>query len=267
MVAPVPVTGGMSNRNFRVDDRGSRFFVRISGDVAAHCVSRADEIRASRAAAAAGIAPAVVYEEPGAAVFRWVEGRTLHPEEIGRPATLARVVALLQRAHRDVGGQLRGKTLAFWVFHAMRDYVELLGERELGAVIERLERAAQPVEIAFAHNDLLAANFIDDGRRLWLVDWEYGGFNAPLFDLANLASNNELDARATESLLEQYYGRVDDALRRRFAAMEAASLLRETLWSMVSERHSAIPCDFAAYTAANRARFERAWARFRKMTE
>ena len=116
------------------------------------------------------------------------------------------------------------------------------------------------------HNDLLAANFIDDGRRLWLIDWDYAGFNSPLFDLGGLASNNELSPSDEKWLLETYFERpLDDDLERRYRAMKCASLLRETMWSMVSEIHSAIDFDYAAYTAGNLARFEAAWAEFREM--
>jgi thiamine kinase-like enzyme len=110
---------------------------------------------------------------------------------------------------------------------------------------------------------LLPANFIDDGSRLWLIDWDYAGFNSPLFDLGGLASNNELTAEQETWLLETYFERpVDDALRRRYQAMKCASLLRETLWSMVSEIHSDIDFDYAAYTADNLTRFQGAVKEF-----
>ena len=262
-VAAEPVPGGMSNRNFRVIDAGESFFVRIGDDIAEHHVSRADEIAASRAAFAAGIAPALIHAEPGATVFRWIDGRTLTPEAVRAPDMLPRIAELLRHVHREVGRHLRGRVLAFWVFHALREYEARLGSRSFGDAVDVLEAAVQPVEIVFGHNDLIAGNFIDDGSRLWLVDWEYAGYNTPLFDLAGLASNGELGDEAAARLLEFYFERpVDDALRRRFAAVTAASLLRETLWSMVAERESTIDFDFADYTSKNLERYERAWRRF-----
>jgi thiamine kinase-like enzyme len=103
------------------------------------------------------------------------------------------------------------------------------------------------------------ANLIDDGTRLWLIDWDYAGFNSPLFDLGGVASNNGLDEAQTLALLEAYHGSVDHDLLRRFSAMRCASLLRETLWSMVSEIHSTLDFDYAAYTATNLQRAEAAW--------
>ena len=99
-----------------------------------------------------------------------------------------------------------------------------------------------------------------------MLDWEYAGFNSPLFDLGGLASNSELPPAAMEELLARYFERpVDDGLRRRAAAMTAASLLREAMWSMVSEIHSHLEFDFMAYTTENLARFNRAWSEFELM--
>jgi thiamine kinase-like enzyme len=179
---------------------------------------------------------------------------------------------MVRRCHRDISNYLRGPAAMFWVFHVVRDYAHTLrdgGSRhvrllpELLACAARLEGAVGPIDVVFGHNDLLAANFIDDGKRLWLVDWEYAGFNSPLFDLGGLASNSELSPQQAEQALELYFGRpVDDALRRRAAAMTAASLLRETMWSMVSEIYSTVDFDYGAYTAENMRRFEAAYSAF-----
>lgn len=276
-VEPVPLTGGITNTNFVVEDGGRKFVVRVGGDLAEHGVLRRNELAASRAAHRAGIAPEVVYAEPGVLVLAYIEGRTFAPEDVRNPANLAPIVDLIRRCHREVPKHLRGPGFMFWPFHVIRDYAHTLGEvgsphadrlSRLLAAAERLERGAGPIEVVFGHNDLLAANFIDDGARLWLVDWEYAGFNSPLFDLGGLASNSEMPEALREALLESYFERpVTDELRLRFAAMTAASLLREALWSMVSERHSKIDFDYAAYTTENLARFEAAFAEFETIAE
>jgi thiamine kinase-like enzyme len=269
-VTPQPLGGGISNHNFLVEDGGARFFVRIGLDFEVHNVLRRFELAAARAAYAAGISPEVVHAEPGAMVFRYIEGRSLAPADVRDPAMLARIVPLLRTVHRELPRHFRGPAPIFWVFQVLRDYAARLAEdghrraRELPrylAAAERLEAAASPVEIAFGHNDLLAANLIDDGRRLWLVDWEYAGFNSPLFDLGGLASNNELPPDLEERLLELYFDApATDDLRRRYAAMKCASLLREAMWSMVSEIHLTVDFDYRAYTKENLARFEKAYA-------
>jgi thiamine kinase-like enzyme len=160
----------------------------------------------------------------------------------------------------------------FWVFHVIRSYAGSLREgrsqrveqlEDLQARADLLERTVGPIEVVYGHNDLLAANFIDDGERLWLVDWDYGGFNSPLFDLANLASNNEYPPELEARLLAAYFGEAAGAgLLHRFSAMKCASLLREAMWSMVQEIHSTLDFDYVAYTDENLARFMRTYDSF-----
>jgi thiamine kinase-like enzyme len=273
VVRPEPLGGGISNHNFRVEDRGEAFMVRIGDDIPVHNVLRRFELAASRAAEAAGISPAVVHAEAGAMAFRYIDGRTLAPEDVREPATLARIVPLVRRCHVEIPKHFRGPAPLFWVFQVLRDYALRLREDgsrmvpelpRLLAAAEALETAVGPIDLVFGHNDLLAANLIDDGERLWLVDWEYGGFDSPLFDLGGLASNNELAPDQERALLEAYFERpIDDALRRRYEAMKCASLLREAMWSMVSEIHLEIDFDYAAYTAENLTRFDAAYRAFR----
>lgn len=273
-VDPRPLDGGITNKNFLVEDAGRRYVVRVGDDIPIHQVMRFNELAASRAAAEAGISPAIVHHEPGVLVLDYVDGRTLSAEDLRRPEVLERALPLVARVHRELPRHLRGPVLAFWVFHVIRDYGWTLKEGDsahapllpaLLALGDKLERAVGPVEVVFGHNDLLPANFLDDGERLWLIDWDYAGFNSPLFDLGGLASNNQLAPDQEEWLLETYFGwPADDALRRRYRAMKCASLLRETLWSMVSEIHSDIDFDYAAYTADNLARFHAAVSDFQQ---
>ena len=274
-VDPQPLAGGITNQNFKVDDVGRRCVVRVGDDILVHGVVRANELAASRAASLAGLSPGVVHAEPGILVLDFIEGRTFTPEDVRNPANLERLVDMVRRCHRDIPQYLRGPAAMFWVFHVVRDYAHTLRESgsrhapllpDLLARAARLEAVVGPVDVVFGHNDLLAANFIDDGRRLWLVDWEYAGFNSPLFDLGGLASNSEFAGEQAEQALELYFGKpVDDDLRRRAAAMTAASLLRETMWSMVSEIHSTVDFDYGAYTAENLRRFEAAYATYQAM--
>lgn len=274
-VEPSDLRGGLSNVNFVVEDAGRKYVIRIGGDNDVHGVVRKNELAASRAAYAAGVAPRVAYAEPGVLVLDYIEGHTFTPEDVRNPKNLTRIVDLIRRTHREIPKHLRGPGVLFWVFHVVRDYAHTLAEassaeeghiRMLVSRSEELERAIGPIDLVFGHNDLLAANILDDGKRLWLVDWEYAGFNSPLFDLGGLASNSELSSPVRETLLEYYFDKpVTDQLRYRFAAMTAASLLRETMWSMVSEIYSQVDHDFAAYTAENLARFERAYAAFKAM--
>lgn len=267
-VTPEPLPGGITNLNFTVEDAGRRYLVRIGGDIPEHMISRRFEHEAARAAHAAGLSPAVRHAEEAALVIDFIDGRTLTPADIRAPENLDRLATLVLRCHTGIPRHWRGPAPIFWPFQVIRDYAHTLhghpGLAPLVAAAETLESATGPVEIVFGHNDLLPANLIDDGTRLWLVDWEYAGFNSPLFDLGGLASNAGMTPDERHALLAAYYRRTPDAaLLRQAAAMTAASLLRETLWSMVSERHSTLDFDYPAYTAENRARFQAAFEEFR----
>ena len=271
-ITAAPLTGGITNVNYLVEDRRGKFVVRVGDDIPLHQVMRFNELAAARAAHAAGLSPAVRYAADGLTVLDYVESRTLTEAEIRAPDMLPRVLDMVKRCHREVPRHLRGPSLVFWVFHVIRDYAATLGERgsshaallpELAGIGEALERAAGPFDIVFGHNDLLCGNFLDDGARLWLIDFDYAGFNSPLFDLGGLASNNGLSEEQERWMLEAYFeAPLTDALLHRYRAMKCASLLRETLWSMVSEITSAIDFDYAAYTAGNLARFRAAHAEF-----
>ena len=268
-VVPVPLGGGITNVNFTVDDAGERYVVRIGEDIPVHGVYRANELASARAAHAAGISPEIVHAEPGVLVMRWVDGRTLGPEDVREPDNLDRIVGTVQRCHREIPPRFRGATPIFWVFQVVRDYARTLregGSRMTGQLDDLLRRTAHlesvagPVEIVFGHNDLHAANFIDDGDRIWLIDWEYAGFNSPLYDLGGFAANNELDVARERRLMERYFGiSAGDLQLESYTAMKCAAVLRDAMWGMVSELHSGIDYDYAAFTEVNLERFERAW--------
>ena len=161
------------------------------------------------------------------------------------------------------------------MFQVVRDYAATLtndGSAHLEklpsllAAARELEKAAAPFDLCFCHNDLLAGNVLDDGKRLWLIDWEYAGFNTPLFDLGGIASNNELAEDDERWMLENYFeDQLNDNLWHRYQAMKTASLLRETLWSMVSEIHSTLDFDYSAYTAENLQRFDNSLQTFQQL--
>lgn len=266
-----PLGGGLTNQNFLVEDGARKCVVRIGDDIPVHQILRSNELAASRAAHAAGVSPEVIYHERGVLVIGFVEGRTLSAADFAKAAVLAAAVDLVARAHREIPQHFRGPAMLFWVFQVLRDYTARLQDEgshylpllaELLLEANLLEAAVGQVDLVFGHNDLLPANFIDDGARLWLIDWDYAGFNSPLFDLGGLAANNGLTVAQERLMLQQYFGAVDEDLWRRYLAMKAAAALRETLWSMVSETHSELDFDYATYTETNLATYRAAFAAF-----
>jgi thiamine kinase-like enzyme len=269
---PQILGGGITNFNVRISDQGRDFVVRIGDDIPVHGVMRWNELAISRAAHAAGLAPAVHHYEPGVLVLDFIEARTFTEEDVRDPDNLPRVIDLIRTCHRKVADHLRGPVLTFWVFHVLRDYTATLSAYGSAHIVRlpemletagRLQDAVGPVDIVLGHNDLLAANILDDGGRLWLIDWEYGGFNTPLFDLGGLSTNNGLSEVQERAMLEQYFEAPSDPRWRAYTAMKCASLMRETMWSMVSEIHSALDFDYGAYTAENLLRLEAALTDFR----
>jgi thiamine kinase-like enzyme len=257
-VTLAPLEGGLTNISYVADDGVEKFVVRCGDDIPAHHVFRDRERAAARAAFAAGLSPEVVHAESGITVLRHIEGRTLGEADLR--ANVPRIVSLLKTCHGEVGRHLRGPANMFWVFHVIRDYVRLLdAETTYLALSDRLERLQVPLPIVFGHHDLLPGNFIDDGKRLWLIDWEYGGFGTPMFDLANLSSNGGFDEVEDRLLLDAYFeGKATAELRHAFGAMKAASALREALWAMVSDVHLKTPgVDYKAHARDYLARFER----------
>ncbi|OUS36499.1 choline kinase [Rhodobacterales bacterium 56_14_T64] len=267
--------GGITNFNVMLTDQGKRYVVRVGQDIPLHQIMRFNELAVHRAAQEIGVAPAVVHAEPGILVLEFVDGGSLDESAVRNDDMLARIIPMVKRCHSEGMQALRGPVLTFWVFHVLRNYAASLREggstyqpmlEPLLQTASQLEQAVGPVQLVLGHNDLLAANVLDDGTRLWLLDWEYGGFNSPLFDLAGLASNNELSEAQECAMLESYFEtQLTQQLAHQYHAMKCASLLRETMWSMVSEIHSEIDFDYAVYTEKNLTRFKAALSDFQSM--
>jgi thiamine kinase-like enzyme len=269
-IAPLP--GGLSNANYVVTDAAGKHVVRFGKDYPFHHVFRDREVMTARAAHAAGFAPAVIHAEPGILVTQFLSAKTFVAEDVR--ANLSRIAALMRGFHREMPSHVSGAGFMFWVFHVIRDYARTLeegGSRKRGELprllnlADELERAQKLLPIVFGHNDLLPANILDDGSRLWLIDFEYAGFNTAMFDLAGVASNAGMSDEESLAFLTAYFMREpDEAIRRSHAAMQCASLLREAMWSMVSELYLDAPgIDYVAYTEENLTRLDTALDNYR----
>ena len=255
-----PLHGGLSNESYTVACGGEKYVVRFGTDYPFHHVVREREVMTARAAHAAGFAPEVVHAEPGIMVSRFIEGQTYDGEDVRR--NREEIARLMRRFHSGLPAHVSGAGFIFWVFHVIRDYAHTLKrgksrfESELPRYLElaeKLEAVQAPLPICFGHHDLLPANFIHDGTRLWLIDFEYAGFGTAMFDLAGITSNAGFSEAEAGELLAAYFEAAPSAeILQSHAAMQCASLLRESMWSMVSELHLNAPgVDYEAYTAEN----------------
>jgi thiamine kinase-like enzyme len=238
-----PLGGGITNRNFRAVAAGQEFVLRVGGkDTELLGIDRAAEHAASSVAAELGLGPEVVaFVEPeGYLVTRYVDG------EVGK-VDLDRVGAALRRLHD--GPALPARFDSFRVVEAYRATAHERGVAVPSAyarakeIADQIERRRSGTAFRPCHNDLLSANFIDDGTRLWLVDWEYAGMGDPFFDLGNFAVNNELGEEGENELLAAYGSDNGEAL----VLMRFMSDFREAMWGIVQLAISELDFDFGAY--------------------
>ncbi|HTW02267.1 MAG TPA: phosphotransferase [Streptosporangiaceae bacterium] len=244
--------GGLTNRNYHVTTPDGTYVARVSnegGDLLA--IDRDIEYRNSVAAATAGAgAPVIEYRpEDRLLVVGFINGRTLGNDDVADPATIARIAAACRRLH---AGPRFGND--FDMFDIQRRYLSVVRSRgfRIPDGYDDLLPQFEAAQAALAasnrdrtvpcNNDLLAANFIDDGDRIWLIDYEYSGNNDPCFELGNIWGECRLSVEALEELVTAYYGRPRRAKTARARLLGLAGKYGWTLWGAI--QHAASPLDF-----------------------
>jgi len=257
------IAAGLTNANWKVTVDGTPHFVRIPGaatDLLA--VDRANERHNTRAAATAGVGPPVLHELPEWDVFvlAWVHARTMSIETLGAPGIPARVAEALRQLH--AGPRFRDD---FDMFRTTERYLRVVDERSIlipNGYRDRLDRlprieaalGVHPLPTVPCHNDLLAENYLDDGQRLWLVDYEYSGNNDPTFELGNTCQEQGWEEARIRELCAAYFGEVTDALLARMRLQMIMSDVGWTLWAAIQAAISTIEYDFFGWA-------EERWAR------
>jgi thiamine kinase-like enzyme len=265
----VQLEGGITNRNFRVNFGGTDYVVRLPGKRSGLLgIDRTAECVANKSAAGLGFAPkvAAMFEEPSCLVTMFVPGRPMSAEELRDAEVLGEVAGDLRRFHDSE----TGLPTEFDSFRLVEEYADTGrangseapdGYDDALAASRRIEDAVrgrpthEPVP---AHNDLLPANFLRDGDKIQLIDWEYAGMGDRWFDLGNFAANNELDDRQEEQLLEVYFGAPPD--ERQSATLELFRFMsdfREAMWGVVQAGVSEIEFDFRQYAQKHFDRLEK----------
>lgn len=258
-----PLSGGITNQNFRVDDEGKSFVLRVcSKGTEPLGIKRDHEYACTKIAADLGIGAGVVHYGPedGILMVRFINGQPVSAEEARQPETLRRIVGTIKRFHD--GPAFPGR---FSAFQTVRSYHRLAAEQKV-CFPEELPRAfelMEKIESALAsiqtevpcHNDLLAANFLDDGSTMWVIDWEYAGMGDPFFDLGNFAVNQELGDEDVRLLLESYRGELKLADLAHLNLMKLASDLRESFWGFLQSAISTLDFDYSSYARKHFDRF------------
>ena len=257
-LALTPLSGGITNRNYLIAVAGAadRYVIRLAGnDTHLLGISREVEHAATVAAAGVGIGPEVVafIRPEGYLVTRFIVGSPVSLEAIHQPATLTRVADSLRRIHG--GPATPGLFVPLRIVEAYRALATSRGIAEPAAwerayaAGRQIERALlnAPIELRPCHNDLLNANFIDDGDRIRIVDWEYAGMGDPFFDLGNVSVNHDLTSDEDAGLLEAYEGSVRKPRLARLGLMRIVSDFREAMWGVLQQGISTLDVDFVAY--------------------
>jgi thiamine kinase-like enzyme len=254
--------GGITNHNFKVDVDDGAFVLRMGGaktDLLG--IDRSVEYAAGRRAFEVGVGPEVVAFVPaqGWLVARFIDGRAISPEQMREREMLGRAMGALRKFHS--AEQIPGR---FDSHAVVEDYrttavahgVEIPPEYDDAHALSRRIRAARGEQtLVPCHNDLLNANFLDDGE-IRIVDWEYAGMGDRFFDLANFSVNHELSVEDDRRLLEAYFGQARDADLASLRLMRFMSDFREAMWGVLQSGISELDFAFGAYAAKHFARLE-----------
>jgi len=252
-VLSAPIAGGLTNRNFRVEVDGVPHFVRIPGTATELlAVDRANELANTRAAATAGVGAQVLHHLPAwdVIVLEWLEAQTMSNPAFQRPGEPTRIAESLRRLH--AGPRFRDDfdmvalTARYLGVIDDRGFAVPAGYREHLDAVPRIGAAlrARPLPTMPCHNDLLAENYLDDGERLWIVDYEYSGNNDPTFEVGNTAQELEFDEPRLRELVAAYFGDATPALMARCRLQMIMSDVGWTLWAAIQAEISPIDFDF-----------------------
>ena len=250
------LAGGLTNRNFKVTAGGSAFVVRRwHGDASLLAIDRDHEHLNSVAAAAAGVGAEVVDYRPdlGILVIGFLEGRTLKDADFADPEVLGRAADACRRLH--TGPRFAND---FDMFSRQAGYLETVKQNGFPLPpgyddhtgrwddVRRVLTATAGPTVP-CNNDLLAGNFIDDGDRIWLIDYEYSGNNDACFELGNTTTECEFTAEQTETYTEAYFGRSSRRLLARVRLQALCSEYGWSLWGFIQAATSSLEFDFEGW--------------------
>jgi thiamine kinase-like enzyme len=287
-VALRPLVGGLCNKNFIAQDLSGTYVARVGRDIPVHGIFQPFVQTAMRSAADIGVTPALRHTSSVISVTDFIDGRHLRPEDMRDERILAALVGCVRRLHEGAEA-ISGTLPYFWPFQVVRTYArychdngsrigpDLHSLSDHASVLERLVTPFRPV---FTHNDLVPQNvMLDKQGQVFLIDWDYGAYGHPLFDLAAITANIDDDEGLDAKILALYAGGPDSGLWKQFRLFKLIINLRETLWGAVQELSSELDREiveagmasiypdqeqgYTGYTEMNRKRFYRNLAEFR----
>jgi thiamine kinase-like enzyme len=248
-----PLSGGLTNTNYSVEADGTPYFVRVPGEsTELLAVDRNNEYHNSRAAAEAGVAPKVLYHLPeyNVMVLEFLTGKTMSKESLGASGMPTRMAYAIKKLH--AGPRF---LLDFNMFRLTEYYLSLCRDRSIPIpdgyldrmpTVTRIERAmsVKPLATVPCNNDLLAENYIDDGKQLWLIDYEYSGNNDPAFELGNTCQEMQFNDGQISEVCAAYFGTDSPAMTARMKLNMIMSDVGWGLWAAIQAKISKIDFDF-----------------------
>ncbi len=252
-VSITPLSGGLTNSNFKVEVDGLPYFVRVPGESTdLLAVDRNNEYHNSKAAFIAGVGPKVLYHVPeyNVMVLEFLNGKTMSKESLNEPGQPARMAESIHKLH--AGPRF---LLDFNMFRLTEYYLSLCRDRDIQIpdgylermpTVRRIEQAmnVQPLETVPCNNDLLAENYIDDGEQLWLIDYEYSGNNDPTFELGNTCQEMQFNDTQIAEVCAAYFGAAKANMIARMKLNMIMSDVGWGLWAAIQEKISTIEFDF-----------------------
>lgn len=248
-----PLSGGLTNTNYKIHVNGKPFFVRVPGEsTELLAIDRNNEVHNTKAAASAGVAPKVLHHIPEhqAMVIEFINGKTMSKDslnESGMPSRMAQAIKKLHAGPRFLTD--------FNMFRLTEYYLNLCRERNIEipkgypermSTVNDIEKAmsVNPLATVPCNNDLLAENYIDDGKQLWLIDYEYSGNNDPTFELGNTCQEMQFNDDQIKEVCAAYFG---DATPQMVARMKLNMIMSDVgwgLWAAIQANISTIEFDF-----------------------
>jgi thiamine kinase-like enzyme len=260
------LTGGITNRNYKITADGECFVLRLGGNETQYLgINRKTEFECSLLSSRTGIGPEpVAFLEPeGYILSRFVSGKGIPLEAIGKENNIRRVVDVIKAYHAldFFPGFFSPFRIAEEYAETARSFnVDLPGKLDWylqrSREIESTMYKREPLQPRPCHNDLLNGNFLDDGVRIRILDWEYAGMGDIFFDLGNFSAQHEFDDEQDEILLRAYFGSLTDSQRAHLKLMKIMSDLREAMWAQVQRGVSKLDFDYEEYGRKYFERFE-----------
>ncbi len=280
-----PLIGGLCNTSFKVTDFPASYAARIGFDVEIHGIYQSSVQASAEAASLLGLTPEVIYVEPSLIVAEFAGGGTLKPQDLADFENLKKIVQVLKSLHIN-SAALKPAATYFCPFQVVRRYAEIGRKKNsrlkdklpgLVQICNQLEGLVDPFVPAFTHNDVVPQNMVfSDHGDVLLVDWDYGGFGHPNFDLAGITINADCPKEFDDEVIRLYYGDCTPTHRRQYYIYKLMVALREHLWGMTQEVSSQLPDElvsaamtslyadqkagYEGYTDLNGERFDRLWA-------